>query len=82
MLSQFQVDILVEAASLAEKDPLKGVSENIILGQLPPIGTGSFKLMLDAEKCKEGMEVPLNMMGGGMMMGGAGICLLFSTHSL
>ena len=57
---------------MAENDPLKGVSENIILGQVPPIGTGSFKLMLDAEKCKEGMEVPMNIMGGGMMIGGAG----------
>ena len=65
----FQVDVLVEAAFHAEVDHLRGVSENIILGQLPPIGTGCFSLMLDAEKCKEGMEIPLNV-GSGMMMPG------------
>ena len=62
---------MVEAAFHAEVDHLLGVSENIILGQLPPIGTGCFSLMLDAEKCKEGMEIPLNIGGGnGMMMPG------------
>lgn len=74
-----QVDILVEAAALSEKDPLKGVSENIILGQVPPIGTGSFKLMLDAGKCKEGMEVPTDVVGAGMMMGGAGKSIPFTS---
>ena len=67
----------MESSALAEVDNLRGVSENIILGQLPPIGTGSFTLMLDAEKCKEGMEIPLNVMGGGMMMGAGGVtCFL------
>jgi len=67
------VDVLVEAAFHAEVDNLLGVSENIILGQLPPIGTGCFSLLLDAEKCKEGMEIPLNIGGGsGMMMPGGG----------
>lgn len=61
--------MLVEASIHAEVDNLRGVSENIILGQLPPIGTGCFDLMLDAEKCKEGMEIPLNVMGGAGMMG-------------
>ena len=57
--------MLVEAAFHSEMDRLRGVSENIVLGQLPPIGTGCFSLMLDAEKCKEGMEIPLNIGGGG-----------------
>ena len=65
------MDVLVEAAFHAEADHLRGVSENIIVGQLPPIGTGCFSLLLDAEKCKEGMEIPLNIGGGnGMMMPG------------
>lgn len=51
-------------------DRLRGVSENIILGQLPPIGTGCFNLLLDAEKCKEGMEIPLNIGGAHGMMPG------------
>ena len=57
----------MEAAAHGEFDPMKGVSENIMLGQLAKIGTGSFALMLDAEKCKEGMEIPTNI--GGSMMG-------------
>ncbi|XP_064614759.1 LOW QUALITY PROTEIN: DNA-directed RNA polymerase II subunit RPB1-like [Liolophura sinensis] len=65
------VDILMEAASHAESDPMKGVSENIMLGQLARIGTGSFDLMLDAEKCKYGMEIPTNV--GGMMGPGTGM---------
>ena len=48
---------------------MKGVSEAIMLGQLARIGTGSFDLLLDAEKCKYGMEIPTNV-GAGMMGGG------------
>lgn len=59
----------MEAAAHAEVDPMKGVSENIMLGQLAKIGTGCFDLLLDAEKCKFGMEIPTNV-GGGMMAGG------------
>ena len=58
----------MEAAAHAEVDPMKGVSESIMLGQLARIGTGCFDLLLDAEKCKYGMEIPTNicgMMGGG-----------------
>uniref|UniRef100_UPI00358E2B84 DNA-directed RNA polymerase II subunit RPB1 isoform X2 n=1 Tax=Myxine glutinosa TaxID=7769 RepID=UPI00358E2B84 len=55
------VDVLIEAASHAEVDPMRGVSENIMLGQLPPAGTGCFDLLLDADKCKQGMEIPTNL---------------------
>ena len=41
----------------AEKDRMKGVSENIILGQLVPLGTGSFDLMLDEAKLADAIEV-------------------------
>ena len=58
-----QVDVLMEAASHGENDPMKGVSENIMLGQLAPCGTGCFDLLLDAEKCKYGMEIPTNIPG-------------------
>ncbi|KAG7162943.1 DNA-directed RNA polymerase II subunit RPB1-like 12 [Homarus americanus] len=63
------VDVLMEAASHAEVDPIRGVSENIMLGQLPKIGTGAFDLVLDDEKCKLGMEVP--MPGAAMMLPGS-----------
>ncbi|XP_059081445.1 DNA-directed RNA polymerase II subunit RPB1-like [Tigriopus californicus] len=64
------VDVLMDAASHAEVDPMRGVSENIILGQLPRMGTASFDLLLDAEKCKYGIEIPMNVGGGGIMGGG------------
>ena len=59
-----QVDVLMEAAAHGEVDPVRGVSECIMLGQLARLGSGSFDLLLDAEKCKHGMELP---MGGGIM---------------
>lgn len=34
------VDVLMDAAAHAETDPMRGVSENIIMGQLPRMGTG------------------------------------------
>ena len=41
----------MEAAAHGEVDPVRGVSECIMLGQLGQLGTGSFDLLLDAEKC-------------------------------
>ncbi|XP_076336415.1 RNA polymerase II subunit RpII215 [Tachypleus tridentatus] len=66
------VDILLDAASHSEVDTLKGVSENIMLGQLARMGTGCFDLMLDAEKCKYGIEIPMNLPGMGPV-GGPGV---------
>ncbi|KAM7540246.1 hypothetical protein Aperf_G00000031103 [Anoplocephala perfoliata] len=57
------VDVLMEAASHAECDPLQGVSENVMLGQLAKIGTGSFDLLLDSSKCQEAQPIPI---GGSM----------------
>ena len=65
----------MEAAAHAEVDPMKGVSEAIMLGQLARIGTGAFDLLLDAEKCKHGMEIPTNI-GAGMMGGGKSYSLV------
>ncbi|XP_041482735.1 DNA-directed RNA polymerase II subunit RPB1-like [Lytechinus variegatus] len=71
------VDILNDAAAHGETDYLKGVSENIMLGKLAGLGTGSFDLLLDAEKCKHGMEIPMGMGAGlvgmpGMLFGAMG----------
>uniref|UniRef100_A0A8C3N8R1 DNA-directed RNA polymerase subunit n=1 Tax=Geospiza parvula TaxID=87175 RepID=A0A8C3N8R1_GEOPR len=60
------VDVLMEAAAHGESDPMKGVSENIMLGQLAPAGTGCLDLLLDAEKCKHGMEIPSALPGLGV----------------
>lgn len=44
------VEILLEAGLFAEKDLLTGITENIMVGQLAPFGTGSFDLLLDISK--------------------------------
>lgn len=46
----------------AEKDSMNGVSENIMMGQLAPLGTGSFGLMLDEEKLADAIEVPCKLL--------------------
>ncbi|KAI3381551.1 hypothetical protein SNEBB_008712 [Seison nebaliae] len=51
------VDVLLEAAAHGENDPMKGVSENIMLGQLAKLGTGCFDIILDVEKCKDGVQM-------------------------
>jgi DNA-directed RNA polymerase II subunit RPB1 len=39
------MDILTDAGIFSEKDDLNGVTENIIMGRLAPIGTGSMDVM-------------------------------------
>lgn len=46
------VEILLEAAAVGELDDCKGVAENIMLGQLAPLGTGEFDIMLDEDMLK------------------------------
>jgi DNA-directed RNA polymerase II subunit RPB1 len=43
------VEILLEGSIFSEKDPLNGISENIIMGQLGPFGSGSFGISLDPQ---------------------------------
>lgn len=51
------VEILVTAAQHSETDYLRGPSENIILGQLAPVGTGYFDLLLNEEMLENAIEV-------------------------
>lgn len=44
------VDILLEAGVFSEKDNLLGISENVLVGQLAPLGTGCFDLLIDLEQ--------------------------------
>ena len=46
------VDVLMEAASHKEVDLMRGVFENIILGQIQ-------RMAADAEKCKYSNEIPM-----------------------
>lgn len=41
------VEILLDAAGFGELDDCRGVSENIMLGQLAPMGTGEFEVVMD-----------------------------------
>ena len=41
------VEILLEAAACGELDDCRGVSENVMLGQLAPLGTGELEVLLD-----------------------------------
>src|SRR5690606_25529915 len=65
MKSTFEetVAIFMESAIHAEDDPLKGVSENIMLGKLAKFGTGAFDVLLNVEKCALAMEMPLTDVG-------------------
>ena len=42
MRSSFEetVDVLLDAAAYGETDPIHGVTENIMLGNIAPLGTG------------------------------------------
>jgi DNA-directed RNA polymerase II subunit RPB1 len=51
------VEILMDAAAFAEHDPLKGVTENIMLGQLAPVGSGVFDLLLDTDKLDKVLSI-------------------------
>lgn len=50
------VEILFDAAAMAESNTLKGVSENILMGQACPFGTGIFDLMLDEKMLMQTIE--------------------------
>ncbi|KAI1413283.1 beta and beta-prime subunits of DNA dependent RNA-polymerase [Hypoxylon sp. FL1857] len=41
------VEILLEAAAMGELDDCRGISENVMLGQLAPMGTGHLDVFLD-----------------------------------
>jgi len=46
------VEILMDAAIYNEVDHMRSVSENIIFGQLAPVGTGCFDLHMDDERTR------------------------------
>jgi intein/homing endonuclease len=46
-------DMLINASIFSEYDRINGVSANIMLGQLPPCGTGDHEVLLDEDKYLE-----------------------------
>ncbi|KAL5495827.1 RPO21_1 [Sanghuangporus weigelae] len=47
------VEILMEAAAVGEKDDCHGIAENIMFGQMAPMGTGAFDVALDMDMLKD-----------------------------
>ncbi|KZT42808.1 beta and beta-prime subunits of DNA dependent RNA-polymerase [Sistotremastrum suecicum HHB10207 ss-3] len=47
------VEILLEAAAVGEKDDCHGVAENVLFGQMAPMGTGAFEVSLDMDMLKD-----------------------------
>jgi DNA-directed RNA polymerase II subunit RPB1 len=59
------VEILLEAAAVGELDDCRGVAENVILGQLAPLGTGEMDLLLDPKM----LDTIVSDAGRGIMAG-------------
>jgi DNA-directed RNA polymerase II subunit RPB1 len=67
------VEILLEAAAVGEMDDCRGISENVMLGQLAPMGTGELELLLDpkmletviSDNSKMGLMAGLPVKGSG-----------------
>ena len=49
-------DMLINASMFSEHDRINGVSANIMLGQLPPCGTGDHEILLDEDAFVELMK--------------------------
>ncbi|TXT08619.1 hypothetical protein VHUM_02747 [Vanrija humicola] len=67
------VEILLEAAAVGDVDDCRGVAENVLLGQIAPMGTGAFDVSLDLGMLKDVIvdhRLPVqNMMLAGTMGG-------------
>ncbi|GJN25505.1 hypothetical protein PR202_gb13340 [Eleusine coracana subsp. coracana] len=68
------VDILLDAAVYAESDYLRGVTENIMLGQLAPIGTGGCELYLNDKMLQQAIELQIPSYGEGLDFGMTPAC--------
>ena len=69
------VEILLEAAGFGELDDCRGVSENIMLGQLAPMGTGEFDVVMDSNMLltmvEDNSKGMIGAAGGSFMDNGA-----------
>ena len=65
------VDMLMDAAVYAEEEILKGVTENIMMGQLARVGTGDMDLLLDEQKVmRHAVEIVTDQWGDDDQNGG------------
>jgi hypothetical protein len=61
--------MLIKAGLFGEYDKINGVSANIMLGQIPPCGTGDTVILIDEEKLMNVEEIDQDMysdIDGGM----------------
>ncbi|KAI8961999.1 beta and beta-prime subunits of DNA dependent RNA-polymerase [Daldinia sp. FL1419] len=66
------VEILLEAAAMGEVDDCRGISQNVMLGQLAPMGTGHLDVFLDpkmletviSDNSRMGLMPGMTMKGG------------------
>lgn len=56
-------DMLIKAGLFGEYDKINGVSANIMLGQIPPCGTGDTEILMDEEKLLNVEEIENEMYG-------------------
>jgi DNA-directed RNA polymerase II subunit RPB1 len=61
--STFEVhtEVLLDAARHADFDHMRGVSANVMMGQMGVFGTGCFKLILDMDKMKKQDDSEVDM---------------------
>ncbi|KAF9007912.1 beta and beta-prime subunits of DNA dependent RNA-polymerase [Cyathus striatus] len=67
------VEILMEAAAVGEKDDCHGIAENVMFGQMAPMGTGAFDVALDIDMLKDAIvdhRLPVQSMLAAQMDGG------------
>jgi len=67
------VEILMEAAAVGEKDDCHGIAENVMFGQMAPMGTGAFDVALDIDMLKDAIvdhRLPVQTMLAAQIDGG------------
>jgi len=82
------VEILMEAAAVGEKDDCHGIAENVMFGQMAPMGTGAFEVALNIDMLNDTIvdhRLPVQSMlaaqiDGGMTPGQVAITL-YDTNS-
>ena len=67
------VEILMEAAAVGEKDDCHGIAENVMFGQMAPMGTGAFEVALNIDMLKDAIvdhRLPVQSMLAAQIDGG------------
>ncbi|PJF20167.1 DNA-directed RNA polymerase subunit [Paramicrosporidium saccamoebae] len=65
------VEILLEAASNGESDACRGVAENVMLGQLAPLGTGSIEMRVNESALNHALSYSQNFAAADWQNNGA-----------